>query len=34
MSKIKEMATKKMGEDGFQAFLDQQMEGVKDGNNH
>lgn len=33
MSKIKRYAIEKLGEDGFQKFLDEQTKGVKNGNN-
>lgn len=31
MSKIKNYAVKLMGEDGFEEYLDKQMEGAKNG---
>lgn len=31
MSKIKQYAAEKMGEDKFQEYLDKQMEGAKNG---
>lgn len=31
MSKIKKFAIEKMGEDEFEAYLDEQMKGEKDG---